>query len=87
MQGYGGGDEASMLQRYLIGKSAKIGVGVNRAATTSFFLQRYGYMNQHSINCYERLLNGQEMNICHNSDKIGVIILDDGMHVATLSSP
>ena len=36
-RGYAGGDEAKMLHRRLVGRSAKIGMGANRAATAAHF--------------------------------------------------
>ncbi|XP_031474832.1 probable tetraacyldisaccharide 4'-kinase, mitochondrial isoform X2 [Nymphaea colorata] len=72
-RGYGGGDEANMLQRHLVGTHAKIGIGANRVATASSFLSRYGYVNKFSAPCRR-----QKDNIDHGG-KIGAVILDDGM--------
>lgn len=80
-QGYGGADEAKMLQRHLCGTSAKIGVGANRAATAYSFLKQYGYMNLHNSTYYERLLSHEKVNNHSNSGHIGAAILDDGMQV------
>ncbi|KAA8526990.1 hypothetical protein F0562_008781 [Nyssa sinensis] len=83
-RGYGGGDEAKMLQRHLFGTSAKIGVGANRAATAACFLERYGYIDPHHGTCFERLGSDPKMGTHLNSDKIGVAILDDGMQHLSL---
>lgn len=79
-QGYGGADEAKMLQRHFNGTSAKIGVGSNRAATASCFLNKYGRMD-HSIICSRRLFSENNIGSPLDSSKIGVAILDDGMQV------
>ncbi|CAA7032410.1 unnamed protein product [Microthlaspi erraticum] len=39
-RGYGGGDEAKMLERHVQGGPTKIGVGANRAATAASFLKK-----------------------------------------------
>ncbi|XP_043688378.1 probable tetraacyldisaccharide 4'-kinase, mitochondrial [Telopea speciosissima] len=70
-RGYAGGDEAKMLQRHLLRTPAKIGVGANRAVTAAWFFKRYGYTNPRS--------SGHGVDISFNSDKIGAVILDDGM--------
>ncbi|GER43907.1 tetraacyldisaccharide 4-kinase family protein [Striga asiatica] len=75
--GYGGADEARMLQRQLKGTSSKIGVGVNRVAIATKFLEQYGYMNFRGT--YEKLFSGEKMEIQSNFDRVGVAILDDGM--------
>lgn len=80
-QGYAGGDEAKMLQRRLLGRSAKIGVGANRAATAAHFFERYGYMDPGPATCLERLCFDQTMGSHLDADKIGAVILDDGMQV------
>ncbi|XP_022848439.1 probable tetraacyldisaccharide 4'-kinase, mitochondrial isoform X2 [Olea europaea var. sylvestris] len=83
-RGYGGADEAKMLQRHLCGTSAKIGVGANRAATAYSFLKQYGYMNLHNSTYYERLLSHEKVNNHSNSGHIGAAILDDGMQHLSL---
>lgn len=78
-RGYGGADEAKMLQRHLFGTSVKIGVGANRAATASVFLEKYGYIDfcssKASGNPYSN--NKAVSDTLH--DEIGAVILDDGM--------
>ncbi|KAL6544488.1 hypothetical protein OROMI_023350 [Orobanche minor] len=76
-RGYGGADEAKMLQRQLHGTSAKIGVGANRVATADIFLRRYGYLCFHGT--FGELFAEKRTEILSNSDQIGVAILDDGM--------
>ncbi|KAJ9551354.1 hypothetical protein OSB04_015399 [Centaurea solstitialis] len=69
-RGYGGADEAKMLQRHFNGTSVKIGVGANRAATAASFLHRYGFVYPLEIPVTKSPVG---------SDKIGVAIFDDGM--------
>lgn len=57
-----------MLQRQLLGRSAKVGVGANRAATAAYFFERYGYRDP---------TKRSHLDV----DKIGGVILDDGMQV------
>ncbi|KAL5583616.1 hypothetical protein UlMin_016058 [Ulmus minor] len=66
-RGYAGGDEARMLQRHLLGRPVKIGVGADRAAIAASFFKKYGYLDHH-----------KEQNHI-SSEKIGAAILDDGM--------
>ncbi|KAJ0801842.1 putative tetraacyldisaccharide 4'-kinase [Helianthus annuus] len=73
-RGYGGADEAKMLQRHFNGTPVKIGVGANRAATAASFFQRHGFINPLDIACVEVVPKTRVV-----SDKIGVAILDDGM--------
>ncbi|KAL3636763.1 hypothetical protein CASFOL_019062 [Castilleja foliolosa] len=76
-RGYGGADEAKMLHRQLKGTSVKIGVGANRVATATTFIEQYGYMCLNGT--YDKLLAEDKMEIQSNYDQIGVAILDDGM--------
>ncbi|KAL3508472.1 hypothetical protein ACH5RR_027873 [Cinchona calisaya] len=78
-RGYGGADEAKMLQRHLLGTSAKVGVGANRAATAATILERYGCINLCGSTCSGRPFFSKETQTASYSDKIGVAILDDGM--------
>ncbi|KAL4580113.1 hypothetical protein LXL04_016293 [Taraxacum kok-saghyz] len=78
LQGYGGADEAKMLQRHFDGKSVKIGVGANRSATAKSFFDRYGFIYPLEIACFKKQIPGV-------SDKIGVTILDDGMQHISMS--
>ncbi|XP_073055821.1 probable tetraacyldisaccharide 4'-kinase, mitochondrial isoform X3 [Primulina eburnea] len=80
-RGYGGADEAKMLRRHLQGTCAKIGIGVNRAATALSFLEKYGYVNFHDIRCSKRIFSEEKEKNLSNSDQIGAAILDDGMQV------
>ncbi|GFZ13582.1 tetraacyldisaccharide 4'-kinase family protein [Actinidia rufa] len=83
-RGYAGGDEAKMLQRHLLGTSAKVGVGANRAAMAAGFLERYGYMDPHSGSCFGRHCSDQKRGRNSELDKIGAAILDDGMQHLSL---
>ncbi|XP_010666215.1 probable tetraacyldisaccharide 4'-kinase, mitochondrial isoform X2 [Beta vulgaris subsp. vulgaris] len=78
-RGYAGGDEVKMLERHLMGTSVKVGVGANRAATASWFLDRYGYINSCTNAFFEKLLSVNKVDTDATSDKIGAAILDDGM--------
>ncbi|XP_068656414.1 probable tetraacyldisaccharide 4'-kinase, mitochondrial isoform X2 [Aristolochia californica] len=71
-RGYAGGDEARMLQGHLAGTSIKIGIGGNRAATAASFFGKYGHVTQ-------------ECSQSSKADKIGCVILDDGMQHWSLS--
>ncbi|GJR33229.1 probable tetraacyldisaccharide 4'-kinase, mitochondrial isoform X1 [Tanacetum coccineum] len=73
-RGYGGADEARMLQRHFIGTSVKIGVGANRAVTAASFLHKHGFIYPLDIACFEKPIPKGVA-----SGKIGVAILDDGM--------
>ncbi|KAG8365092.1 hypothetical protein BUALT_Bualt18G0068200 [Buddleja alternifolia] len=76
-RGYGGADEAKMLERQLQGTSARIGVGANRAAIAASFLERYGYITFHGSS--EKLSSDEKAQNASISDRIGAAILDDGM--------
>ncbi|CAL2254697.1 unnamed protein product [Prunus armeniaca] len=79
-RGYAGGDEAKMLHRHLLGRPVKIGVGAKRAAVAAQYFERYGYVDpsftsKHSDGlCIEPRVGGHL-----SSEKIGAVILDDGM--------
>lgn len=75
-----------MLRRHLLGTSARIGVGANRAATAARFLERYGYTDTHIGSCLKRCCSNQTTGSSLESDKIGAAILDDGMQVNKVSS-
>ncbi|KAG2678097.1 hypothetical protein I3760_12G127800 [Carya illinoinensis] len=67
-----------MLGRHLLGGPAKIGVGANRAAVAAAYFEKYGYVDPRSSTSYQRLrLNKVESHL--NSEKVGAVILDDGM--------
>ncbi|KAM6553873.1 hypothetical protein CsatB_014635 [Cannabis sativa] len=76
-RGYAGGDETKMLQRHLLGRPVRIGVGANRAATASSFFEKYGYVDPSTVS--ERLWVGAKGPSHFGSEEIGVAILDDGM--------
>ncbi|KAB2603996.1 tetraacyldisaccharide 4'-kinase [Pyrus ussuriensis x Pyrus communis] len=79
-RGYAGGDEAKMLRRHLLGKPVKIGVGANRAAIAAHFFEKYGYVDPYSTSKYADGLNlGQKVGNHPSSQKIGAVVLDDGM--------
>ncbi|KAI7731023.1 hypothetical protein M8C21_017417 [Ambrosia artemisiifolia] len=80
-RGYGGADEAKMLQRHFDGTSVKVGVGANRAATAASFLHRHEFINPLDIACFEEVVPKARV----VSDKIGVVILDDGMQHISLA--
>ncbi|XP_020554461.1 probable tetraacyldisaccharide 4'-kinase, mitochondrial isoform X2 [Sesamum indicum] len=76
-RGYGGADEAKMLQRQLRGISVKIGVGANRVAIAARLLEQYGYVT--SPGGSQKQLSEEKTEILSKADMIGVAILDDGM--------
>ncbi|KZV39632.1 putative tetraacyldisaccharide 4'-kinase, mitochondrial [Dorcoceras hygrometricum] len=78
--GYGGADEAKMLQRHLQGTCAKIGIGANQVAIASRFLENYGYVNFH----LERPFSLEREKSLSNSDHIAAAILDDGLQVVLI---
>lgn len=84
-RGYAGGDEARMLARHLLGTSAKIGIGADRAMTASRFLERYGYVDPCSNGFLKNVLSEKKVQTDVSSDKIGAAILDDGMQHIGLS--
>ncbi|XP_009763525.1 probable tetraacyldisaccharide 4'-kinase, mitochondrial [Nicotiana sylvestris] len=85
-RGYGGADEAKMLQRHLYGISVKIGVGANRAVTAASFLKRYGHISprKHGNSDLDRLFSDNKKGNSSYCDQIGVAILDDGMQHISL---
>ncbi|KAI3804756.1 hypothetical protein L1987_26549 [Smallanthus sonchifolius] len=80
-RGYGGADEAKMLQRHFNGTFVKIGVGANRVATAASFLHRHGFVYPLDIALFEQKVPKTQV----ESDKIGIAILDDGMQHISLS--
>ncbi|KAL3736348.1 hypothetical protein ACJRO7_025324 [Eucalyptus globulus] len=88
-RGYAGGDEARMLQRHLLGKPAKVGVGANRAVTAAAFIEKYGYRDLRNRGCLkggstdhkmgEKAESNDQICFDHCSEEIGAAILDDGM--------
>ncbi|XP_019240260.1 PREDICTED: probable tetraacyldisaccharide 4'-kinase, mitochondrial isoform X3 [Nicotiana attenuata] len=83
-RGYGGADEAKMLQRHLYGTPVKIGVGANRAVTAASFLKRYGHISpcKHGNTDLGRLFSDNKKGNSSCCDQIGVAILDDGMQIS-----
>lgn len=78
-RGYGGGDEVNMLQRHLLGTPTKFGVGANRAAVASSLIQKYGYIDIRNSSLYEKQNHDQKAQNYLDSEKIGVVVLDDAM--------
>ncbi|XP_075672278.1 putative tetraacyldisaccharide 4'-kinase, mitochondrial [Castanea sativa] len=78
-RGYAGGDEARMLERHLFGRPAKIGVGANRAAVAASYFERYGYFDPRSGTSNQSLCLDQKVERHLKLEKIGAVILDDGM--------
>jgi hypothetical protein len=74
-----------MLERHLFGTPAKIGVGANRAAIAACCFERYGYIDPRS-SCDHKLCLDKNVESQLNSEKIGAVILDDGMQVLKLCS-
>lgn len=66
-----------MLHRHFLGRPVKIGVGAKRAAVAASFFERYGYVEPSS----SKLCHGQKVGSHLSSEKIGTVILDDGMQV------
>lgn len=70
-----------MLQRHLVRTSAKVGVGANRSAVAASFLERYGCINNFNSSYFKKLGPDQKLGGSSITNKIGAIILDDGMQV------
>uniref|UniRef100_A0A0R0J5P5 tetraacyldisaccharide 4'-kinase n=1 Tax=Glycine max TaxID=3847 RepID=A0A0R0J5P5_SOYBN len=78
-RGYGGGDEVNMLRRHLLGTPTKFGVGANRAAVASRFIQKYGYVDIGKSSWHEKQYLDEKVQDSVDSEKIGVVVLDDAM--------
>ncbi|KAK7387097.1 hypothetical protein VNO78_27603 [Psophocarpus tetragonolobus] len=78
-RGYGGGDEVNMLRRHLVGTPTKFGVGANRAAVASHFIQKYGYIDIGKGSWHEKQCLDEKVQDFLDSEKIGVVVLDDAM--------
>ncbi|XP_027190230.1 probable tetraacyldisaccharide 4'-kinase, mitochondrial isoform X2 [Cicer arietinum] len=78
-KGYGGGDEVNMLQRHLLGTPTKFGVGANRASVASHLIQKYGYIDIRKSSLYEKQNCYSKVQNSLDSEKIGVVVLDDAM--------
>ncbi|PKA48653.1 putative tetraacyldisaccharide 4'-kinase, mitochondrial [Apostasia shenzhenica] len=70
-----------MLQRHLLHTNAKVGVGVNRFGTASAMFDIYGCMDLSRPLYWEKLLSPHNFGPHCRDEKIGVVILDDGMQV------
>jgi hypothetical protein len=73
-----------MLQRHLLGTPAKFGVGANRAAVANHLIKKYGYIDICKNSLYEKQNLDRKDQNSHDSEKIGVIVLDDAMQVTQL---
>lgn len=70
-----------MLHRHLLNTPARIGVGENRAAVATSFLEKYGYS---CCDWFQQKASTRKEYLTHSSENaIGVIILDDGFQVPT----
>ncbi|KAI5409309.1 hypothetical protein KIW84_054931 [Lathyrus oleraceus] len=78
-RGYGGGDEVNMLQRHLLGTSTKFGVGAKRAVVASHLIQKYGYIDIRKTSLYEKQNLNWKAHNSLDSEKIGIVVLDDAM--------
>ena len=76
-----------MLRRHLLGTPTKFGVGANRAAVASRFIQKYGYVDIGKSSWHEKQYLDQKVQDSLDSEKIGVVVLDDAMQVMQLLSP
>ncbi|XP_020973064.1 probable tetraacyldisaccharide 4'-kinase, mitochondrial isoform X2 [Arachis ipaensis] len=86
-RGYAGGDEVNMLRRHLLWTPTKFGVGANRAAVASQFIQRYGYVDTRESSWYRKQQLGHELNVSVDSENIGAVVLDDAMQVMPTIAP
>ncbi|KAL8166949.1 hypothetical protein V2J09_008448 [Rumex salicifolius] len=83
-RGYAGGDEVKMLQRHFLGTRAYIGVGANRAEVASSFLLKSGCIEPSIMISFERHSRGEKVGSLCDSQKVGLVILDDGMQHLSL---
>lgn len=79
LQGYSGGDEVKMLKMHLLPTSARIGAGSNRKAIADSLFERYGFMDAKLL--LEKLSWSCKSGSSSVDEKIGVVVLDDGMQV------
>lgn len=70
-----------MLQRHLLGTSTKFGVGANRAVVASHLIQKYGYIDIRKSSLYEKQNLSWKAENSLDSEKIGIVVLDDAMQV------
>ncbi|GAB2284699.1 hypothetical protein Dimus_019151 [Dionaea muscipula] len=85
-RGYAGGDEVKMLQRHLLGTSAKFGVGANRVTTALCFIERYGHVDPGTSNWAENLCSDEKVGNQLYNGGISIAILDDGMQILRLKA-
>jgi len=76
-----------MLRRHLLGTPTKFGVGANRAAVASRFIKKYGYIDICKSSWHEKQNLELKVQDPLDSEKIGVVVLDDAMQVMQLFSP
>lgn len=76
-----------MLRRHLLGTPTKIGVGANRAAVARHFIRKYGYIDICKTSWHEKQYLERKVQNSLDSEKIGVVVLDDAMQVMQLFSP
>jgi len=76
-----------MLQRHLLGTPTKFGVGANRAAVASHFIKKYGYIDICKSSWHEKQYRELKVQDSLDSEKIGVVVLDDAMQVMQFFSP
>lgn len=70
-----------MLQRHLLEKSVRIGVGANRAATAVSFIEKYGCFDPRTTVCCKSGSPDRSFISHSQTEGIGAIIMDDGMQV------
>lgn len=74
-----------MLHRHLLQTSARIGVGANRIATAASMFERHGYVDSCDT-LSEKLSSPYKFESGPKDEKIGIVILDDGMQVSKIAS-
>lgn len=70
-----------MLRRHLLGTPTKFGIGANRVAVASHLLEEYGYIDIRKSTSHEKLCINPKLQLYPDSEKIGVVVLDDAMQV------
>lgn len=76
-----------MLRRLLLGTPTKFGVGANGAGVASHFIQKYGCIDIDKSSWHEKQYLDQKVQDSLDSEKVGVVVLDDAMQVLQLFSP
>lgn len=69
-----------MLRRHLAGSPVKVGTGADRKETAAWFINKFGYVGSQSSTLAEKHFLEQVGNL-PKLEKIGAVILDDGMQV------